>query len=373
MKDNPINWDKLLAHLDSQKVGDKGDLSAEELDMLQYAEKVQGKLRSETAEEQFPVKEGWEEFRHKKNGRALRKVLAYAAVLLAFVSIGLWMYTKIPDEAVVAASIVTEASEKNITLRLADGKEVVVGEQAQTLQEGNSRIQATEDIIAYDSNNLESTTAPTARNTLIVPLGLRTKLQLEDGTQVWVNAGTELEYPVTFARGSREVYVRGEAYFDVKHDSNRPFLVHAGGLTVRVLGTDFGVNTFHGSIETALVSGSVELSVNGTVKRISPGEVVSYNTQTAKFTVEGDVRRWVAWKDDMLYFDDMNLSDIVDRLGRTYDYQFIFDDPELKTQRFTMDIRQTKELGTALEYLQLSLQTIDFTINGRVVHIHTKK
>ena len=149
-------------------------------------------------------------------------------------------------------------------------------------------------------------------NTLIVPYGKRSEVQLSDGTLVWLNSGSRLVYPAVFADDKREVYLEGEAIFEVTHDRQRPFKVLSEGQEIEVLGTVFNVSSYldEESINTVLKSGSVRISygertvLSGRDKlRILPGTMASYDRSTKSISSrEVDVDQYFSWRDGVLIF-----------------------------------------------------------------------
>src|SRR5690606_19289052 len=109
-------------------------------------------------------------------------------------------------------------------------------------------------------------------NTLVVPKGNFYKLTLEDGTLVWVNASSQLKFPVKFKHDERRVILAGEAYFEVAHDAQRPFFVESRGSEVKVLGTHFNINAYSHNVRTTLSSGKVQVSHSGNIIVLEPGE-----------------------------------------------------------------------------------------------------
>jgi len=372
MKDDHIDWDKLLAQLNAKEHQNMDELSKEEVDMLLFSEEVRFKLRKKQANEQFPVHEGKLEFSRRKKRHRLLQFLPYAAALLICLGAGIWMLNRNMAPVDTAKESVWAGNpSKKITLQRADGEKIAIDTQHQQLDENGNTVLINNGEISYLGQKSDnSSSAKLALNRLDVPYGLQTKVELADGTKVWVNSGTSFSYPIAFSADKREVYVQGEAYFDVAHDPNKPFVVHCGKVGVKVLGTAFGVNTFGNTVVTALVRGKVELQVNGQSQQLTPGNVGKYNNDSNKLYLSDDpVRDWVAWKDHVLYFDDMTLGEIAERLTRLYDYRFVFDDPALKELRFTIDIEQTTAIQTVLKYLQASVQNVDFKVVGREVHV----
>jgi len=373
MKDNQIDWEKLLAYLDAKENNKLKELSEEEANIFLFADEVRYELSGEQLEDEFSLAEGLREIIKRKKRRKFRQFIAYAAAIIAFVGIGFWVVVRNQD-TVPTGGKPANTAQKSIRLHRSNGEEVLIGTGTKNLQENGGNINIGDNQISYTETNSADAKTSNIMNTVDVPRGLRTKIVLTDGTQVWVNSETSIRYPVAFRGDTREVYIKGEAYFDVAHNASKPFIVHSGDLEVQVLGTAFGINTFNSDIKTALVRGSVELQANKQKQRLSPGEVGQYNTQSAKLSLsDEDIRSLVAWKDNILYFDRVDLAEITAQLGRTYDYEFVFDNPELKKLGFTMDIPRSDDIQTVLQFLKISMPEVDFKIRDRKIHVNGVK
>lgn len=176
-----------------------------------------------------------------------------------------------------------------------------------------------EKIVGETSKSSDSSKRPDEFNQLIVPKGKRSTLIFEDGTKVWVNAGSRIVYPVVFAKKKREIYVDGEVYLNVTHDEKRPFIVRTKDMKVKVLGTSFNVMSYEADQNSAvvLVTGSVEVGTEEKDCRLSPNELFSY--QNGKSLVKRvDVNDYISWKDGLYTYRSENLSVILDRLSRYY-------------------------------------------------------
>lgn len=114
----------------------------------------------------------------------------------------------------------------------------------------------------------------TAQTTLRTPRGGEYQTRLPDGTTIWLNAGSSITYPITFASDKREVHIEGEVYFDVQKDKKRPFLVHADQTVITVLGTQFNVSAYpeEQRIQTTLIEGSVRLQKGTEIRYLRPGQ-----------------------------------------------------------------------------------------------------
>lgn len=151
--------------------------------------------------------------------------------------------------------------------------------------------------------------------------GERTQHTLPDGSVVDLNAGSSLEYPSSFDTGMRVVILNGEAFFEVRHDSSRPFKVVTESFEVVVLGTQFNVNTKPSSPTVALVDGKVRLQSNTSAAtlELSPSQMALFNKEESTFTATSfDARRETGWKDGYLVFEEASFSEVLEQLRNWY-------------------------------------------------------
>lgn len=187
--------------------------------------------------------------------------------------------------------------------------------------------------ISYAAENVDA--GGTKYHTLRVPRAADYMIILEDSTCVWLNAESELHYPVRFGVGERVVELKGEAYFKVRHDPSRPFSVKTDRAVTRVLGTEFNFQAYAGQpFHVTLVSGSVWVSTvsDGEVV-LKPGQNVT-NTGVGLKVEEIDVLKYTAWKDGYFYYDNTPLEEILNELGRWYDFEVAWEDEALKDLNF---------------------------------------
>lgn len=180
---------------------------------------------------------------------------------------------------------------------------------------------------------------------VIAPIGSRAAVQLCEGTVVNLNYGSKIKYPRNFTGNTREVTLSGEAYFDVSHNPDKPFIVKTGKLNVKALGTEFNVMAYPDDdiIETTLVDGKVvvekTISANQTnqLGAMVPGQHVVYNINTDQITsTKGAVEKYIAWKDGKLVFDNEPISDIADKLERMFNVEIeLADDVKYLTYTVT--------------------------------------
>jgi ferric-dicitrate binding protein FerR (iron transport regulator) len=159
-------------------------------------------------------------------------------------------------------------------------------------------------------------------NRLIVPKGKRSSLILPDGSKVWVNSGSSLEFPTTFARNKREIFVDGEIYIEVSKDAHRPFVVKTSRFDIEVLGTKFNVSAYKGESQDqiALVEGSVKVVDRlGRDAFLKPNELLTISSDGfGKKPV--DVYNYISWKDGVFNFSNEPLRNILVRLSRYYNF-----------------------------------------------------
>ncbi len=181
-------------------------------------------------------------------------------------------------------------------------------------------------------------------NTVVVPYGKRSKVKLSDNTSVWLNSGSKLIFPAKFEKSKREVYLQGEAIFDVTHDAKHPFHVHTDNLEVQVLGTLFNLSAYNDDVETStvLVEGSVELSYQGTSllgktkSTIVPGTLASYSAQGSSLKQENvDTHIYTSWREGYLIFRQQPLPDILKKVSRYYNVKIKMEDPVLAMETFS--------------------------------------
>ncbi|EPR67038.1 FecR family protein [Cyclobacterium qasimii] len=150
--------------------------------------------------------------------------------------------------------------------------------------------------------------------------GEKLQLTLGDGTKIWLNSSSQVEFPRKFSNVERSIHLIGEAYFEVKRDSLRPFKVNTDGLTTTVLGTSFNINTkAPGKIKVSLVSGKVEVSSSKTQTPLLPGEMLDYDGSNGTHTIQVfDPAKVLAWKEGILQFHKATLPQVKASLEEWY-------------------------------------------------------
>ena len=204
---------------------------------------------------------------------------------------------------------------------------------------------------------------------LSVPRGQDYHLTLADGTQVWLNAESRLEFPDRFNGNTREVRLKGEAYFEVKKDAKRPFIVHTDYLTTRVLGTSFNVRAYsRKDASVTLVSGRVQVKADDLIQVLSPGEQAALTgSQLAVKAV--DTYPITQWKEGFFYFDNESLFSIMQELARWSGVNVSFDDRSKMNVRLHFVVERSKSLREAVANLN-ALGVVHAEVDGNMVIIN---
>ena len=200
--------------------------------------------------------------------------------------------------------------------------------------------------------------------------GMVTQFDLADGTKVWLNSGSALQFPNSFTGDLREVKLTGEAFFKVTKNEKQPFRVHAKNLNIEVLGTSFNVVSYNDEqqAEVVLVEGKVNLSTEtNQVKKefgtMHPGQRAVYREENQKVEAQDvAVDKYIAWRDGNLLFRDDPMEDVAKRLSRWFNVEIVINDPEIKNYAYKATFRN-ENLTQVLNLLKLSAP-IDYQIIG---------
>ena len=207
-------------------------------------------------------------------------------------------------------------------------------------------------------------------------LGERTLLTLPDGTKVWLNACSRLEYRTSLFSTERKVNMSGEAYFEVEHDKNAPFVINSRDLRIEVLGTKFNIraNEDEPLITTTLLEGSVLVTASGETEGMvmKPFQQLSYDQGTGK-TILTDCptsNDYISWIDNKLYFENTRFEDIAKSLERHYNIHFVFAKEKLKDERFTAEFQTNDNIYQILSILKLTGK-FNYKVDKRTVTLDT--
>ena len=201
--------------------------------------------------------------------------------------------------------------------------------------------------------------------------GQKTQLSLPDGSSVNLNSASSIEYASDFAE-NRTINLRGEAFFAVKRDVKKPFIVNSGPVETKVLGTSFNVKAYDTtSIAVTVATGKVQVASAFDRKVISPGEQVHYQVnQNSLSVITIDSYQAYGWKDGYLNFENVSLADVVDELERWYGVEVVFENDKIKDCKLTLQIHR-ESLMQVLDIIQLA-GDINYEIKQKIVYLNGK-
>jgi len=311
--------------------------------------------------------------------RPLRKILIAASVIL-LVGIGLLFFLKPRHTAMVADKGPALKKDfgpggNNAYLILSNGEKLALN-QAKI---GLLARQGTHEVIKKDDGQIvyspNTSNAPAEGlllvNKIVVPVGGQYKVKLPDGTNVWLNAASSLEYPVEFAGNRRQVTLTGEAYFEVVKNAEMPFIVNVNGkMNVNVLGTNFNIMAYEDEdmISTTLLEGSVKVADPANpanAKVLTPGQQADWseNAKIKVMAVEGEEA--IAWKDGQFLFVNEDIHSIMRKLARWYDIKVEYS-KSTKNKSFDGSISRNRNISEVLKLMELT-KSVHFTFGEREI------
>lgn len=315
------------------------------------------------------------EHRKRRQRVMVRRVISVAACCMLFVG-GYWLYMGVQSvggpEPVTVAELLQHREAGKVKLVLSTGREILL-DGSITEQEKGAYLYSDSVGLKYSAWG-QAGTEEMVYNELIVPKCGEYRLVLADGTRIMVNSESVVRYPVHFSGDKREVWVSGEAYFDVARNEKQPFIVHLDHATVKVLGTSFNVMAYRGEVNTeiTLVQGKVEVETAGQQEILLPGYQMQVNNATSHMeNRKVDITQYISWKEGILRFDDMPLGQLMNRLSRWYDITFEFRQEELKDRLFSGGLRKYEQLERILEMIQ-EINDVRFSVSDRKILIDKK-
>lgn len=307
----------------------------------------------------------------KKIRRIRQRVVAVAAVVLLFLGIGLGFLESREETVPLGSNIHILPGTTKATLVLANGTQLdLTRNDLREVQEQGALIKNDTTVgLQYELNHQKM--EEPVWHTVKVPVSGEYHFTLSDGTRVWLNSESEITFPVSFVGGSREVVVKGEAYFEVKSDKVHPFIVHAKEVDIEVVGTKFNVAAYEDShrVVTTLAEGRVNVEMSGQVVGLSPDEQVSVDLKSGKMAKNSvSASTNISWIQGIFEYENMTLEEITAQLSRWYDVDFIFSDAEFKTRRFTGVVKKYDELNNVLKIIEKTTN-VCFMINERDIAV----
>ncbi|TRX71419.1 FecR family protein [Carboxylicivirga sp. M1479] len=301
--------------------------------------------------------------------RLLPTFFKYAAAVVIPLLLGLsiWLISEQQQPNATISELIVPGSNKAMVV-LSDGSTVELANES-------SAIVLEEDgkVVGKDSLHTLSYQHVTADkliyNTLKIPYGGEYQMVLSDGTKVWLNSGSILKFPVNFISDTREVTLQGEAFFEVAHNADKPFMVHTKHSTTKVYGTSFNVMSYNNDKveQVTLIEGKVGFSIKGQQTLLLPGQQAELALNNSNVVLkEVDASLYTSWKDGVLKFKNMPIKDLSKKLARWYDVDFYFANAAVGEIGFTGRVEKTTDFKHFMSLIEKTTN-VKISINGRTV------
>ena len=317
----------------------------------------------------------WETFRVKNGLRRQRRMttwIKYAAVIaLPLLIAGVWLlFPRGGERSIPVAqnTKIVKREESPVLEVVGGGKVILEKEKDKMIEAGRGvDVQQSSGMLVY-SDSVVSEYVDT--NVLRIPKGGEFKLQLADGTRVYLNSATDLRYPVAFTGPERRVYLKGEAYFEVAKDVEHPFIVVTDDVQVRVYGTSFNVNTLGADgVRTVLVEGKVGIRGQDLDREyvLKPNELAFYDRNSRDMKIETvDPDLYTLWRKGIFVFERETLENIMNTLSLWYDMEVFFQSESSKQLHFSGHMKRYEQIEDILHAITDATGVV-FTINDRTV------
>lgn len=298
--------------------------------------------------------------------------ISAAAVLLLTVGLAFYFYNYNrpfkPEAHGIAQNNLILPGRNQALLTLANGKTIVLdtaGTGKIIEESGISITKTSGGELIYEVQDIKQGNE-LSYNTISTPRGGQYQVLLPDGTRVWLNAASNLRFPVGFTGKDRHVELNGEAYFEVARDAAKPFKVKTSHQQVEVLGTHFNINAYSDEdfTKTTLLEGRVSINKGREQVYLTPGQqTLNVAGQALKVRKVKDVTEAVAWKNGLFMFEQESIFTIMNKISRWYNIEVIYKG-DLRGQRYSGNISKFEDVTEVLKTMALT-GTIQFKIEGR--------
>ncbi|NGM60549.1 FecR family protein [Sphingobacterium sp. SGG-5] len=312
----------------------------------------------------------------RRTSRRLRWIAVVASVLLLLVA-GLIIYTNrlnSADKTMPRIVASTHPKYKNdilpavegATLLLASGEKVALSSEI-TIEDNGHVLNQDNDKIADLSRSEE-----VVYHELIVPQTHFFTFKLPDGTKVWVNANSKLRFPSRFLGDTRHIQLEeGEAYFEVERNEKQPFIVETSEAKIKVLGTRFNVKNYQHGFVTTLAEGSVEVYNDHSRQKIRPRQKAFMRGEELVVR-EADLKKDLAWKNNIFYFRNDNLKNVMQQIENWYGVQVVVNKSLINSTTYSGEIERDVPLSEILNMLEFT-SGLNFSLEGTKLYIKPKK
>ncbi|GAB3424617.1 FecR family protein [Niabella aquatica] len=306
------------------------------------------------------------------------RIFRAAVVLLIIVSAAGYLYFSNKQKGVPGDALAKELSVHNdvqpaksgAILTLADGRQLVLdgAKEGIIAYEQGQPIRLHHDELVYAQAGEAEQSA--GINKIVTPGGRHFQIVLSDGTKVWLNATSAIEYPAVFNGKERRVTVSGEAFFEVAKNKAKPFRVITKNTEVQVLGTRFNINTYNDQDKTAttLVEGSLRFRSGAKNILMKPGQLVVAHTKTKdlKLVEKADVDHITAWKNGVFDFENVSLPEVMQELSRWYDIKVVY---TAEVPQIVFGGRMGRDLSLSQVLTALKAMGVTFTLKNKILYV----
>ncbi len=321
---------------------------------------------------------------YKQKTIGIKTILRYAAVLLlpiAIATILIWESIPNTDNNPIS-EINIPAGYSKAVLKMGDGR-IIDLEKAKTIRlkdKDGTIISSDSKTLSFKApNTIEEKLLPPVMEEISIPRKGEYKTVLPDGTKVWLNSETVLKFPSRFTGKERNVTLKkGEAYFEVTHDKDRPFILTTEKSKVKVLGTSFNIRAYEDEVNnlTTLIEGSVEIQhryddLSKTI--LKPGEQALITSVNRRIKIKKvETNYYTAWTEGKFAFYNERLDNILTRLERWYDIDMDFLHEEAKAYRFTGNLPRYDNISVILKMLEDVYTKIEFNYVDNKIFVRKK-
>lgn len=318
------------------------------------------------------------EHKKKRNSKHLvLRIFKYAALLLIPISFAVYFLFQ-PDQKVDSGTTFTELEKQISQLQessLITAKGEIINLKA-TSKESIVEIDGTQ-IAKKDSTLLykgDKKQEPSViqYNSLVTPRSEVFSVILADGTKVWLNASSAIKYPTRFDSDIRKVFLTGEAYFEVKRDTEKPFIVSTSKMEIEVLGTSFNVMAYPNErvVETTLISGVVNINTSKSSFTLEPGMQARLDKNTEILDqIRINTELITSWRFGKYVFEYENLESVMNKLSRWYNIEISFVDEGKKNIHFSGTLYKYYDINETLHIIELTTN-VKFKNSGNIIAVN---
>lgn len=303
----------------------------------------------------------------------------YAAAVLILVSTILYFSypqkskTEERQQSIAKVHADLNPPTEGATLTLSNGKQIVLDNtKGNIANEGGVLVINNDGSVTYHQPKTQNDKSEILYNTISTPRGRQYHLTLQDGSRIWLNAASSIRFPAIFTGKERTVEITGEAYLEVVHNNEKPFIVSVNNMQVEVLGTHFNINSYcdDGYMKTTLLQGKVRTTSNGRMAVLKPGQQAQISqsaSEPIKIITDADLEEVMAWKNGIFRFNNSNIQSIMKQVERWYDVDVEYQVPT-ENLNFSGYVGKKENVSQILKMMELT-GLVHFKIEGRIITV----